>query len=107
MVEPGQRAGLVQKPGQAPVVVLGVRIGMGHHRTGLRARGELHRQVLLNGHELVEVGIVCSVGDAEAPGAQHCIQTVFLKARAGRQGVYVVDSHGRRQVPRLQWVDGD
>ena len=99
MVKPGQGAGLVQEPGQAPVVVLGICIGMGHHRARFRAGGKLNRQVFLDGHELVQVGIVGPVGDAEPPSPQHHIEPVFLKAGAGRQGMNMVDGHGRLQVP--------
>ena len=86
MVKPGQGAGFIQEPGQAPVVVLRVRIGMGHHRARFRARGKLHRQVFLDSHELVQVGVIGPVGDAEAPGPQYRIQSVFLKARARTAG---------------------
>ena len=99
MVKPGQGAGLVQEPGQPPVVVLGIRVGFGYYRAGFRARGKLPGQVLLDGHEHVQVGIVCPVGDAEPPGPQHRIEPVFLKAGAGRQGMDMVDGHGRMQVP--------
>ena len=106
MVEPGQGAGFIKEPGQAPVVVLRIRAGLRHHRVPLCPGGKLTGQVFLDGHELIQVGIIGPIGDAEAPGPQYRIQSVFLKARAGRQGVHVVDGHGRVQVPGCSgWVD--
>ena len=35
----------------------------------------------------------------EAAGPQHRIEPVLLKACARRQGIHVVDGHGRLQVP--------
>ena len=99
MVEPRKRAGFIQEPGQPPVVVLRVRIGMGYHCARLRARRKLHRQVFLDSHELVQVGVIGPVGDAEAPGAQDRIEAVLLKAGAGWEGVNVVDGHGWLPVP--------
>ena len=73
-----------------------------------RAGGKLHRQVLLDGHELVQVGIIGPVGDAEPPGPQHRIQPVFLKAGARRQGVHVVDGHGEEQASGVSgWIVSD
>ena len=94
MVEPGQGASLVQEPVQPPVVVLGIRGGLRHHRVPLGAGGKLPGQVLLEGHELFQVAVIGPVGDAEPPGPQYRIQAVFLKAGAGRQGMDMVDGHG-------------
>ena len=104
MVEPSQGAGLVQEPVQAPVVVLGIRAGLRHHRVPLCPGGKLTWQVLLDGHELVEIRIISPVGDTEAPGAQDRGGTPQSGCRVGGR------SRGRwawmAAGPWLQWLDG-
>ena len=53
----------------------------------------------------LSIPVIGPVGDAEAPGPQHRIEAVFLKAGAGRQGMDMVDRHRRLQGPGCsEWM---
>lgn len=93
MLEPGERARLLQEALESPAVV-GFALGAEwHHRAcrsaTLYARRELAGQVLLDRDRLLKVRIPSEVSDAEAADAEHLVEPVLVQRRLQRQRVAV------------------
>jgi len=72
MVETGERPAFEQEALQPPPERLGASSGMRTYgKTGI-ASGDFPRQVFLDRHRAVEVGVVGKVGDAKAAAAKKC-----------------------------------
>ncbi|OSM04845.1 hypothetical protein MAIT1_02942 [Magnetofaba australis IT-1] len=89
MAELRQSARFNDEALQAPLegLVIFGRVGAHGTRPISGARSVAGRQVLLNGHRLVEIGVTGQVGDAEAPLAQHLDDLVPQQPRPGGERV--------------------
>jgi len=99
VIEAGQRARLVKKALEAPLVVTGAVLGAGLRGLVVIAHREIDREVLLDRHHPGERYFLGKVGDAEAAGAQDTLDAIVLcEARACWQGGKI--RHLRRRRAR-------
>ena len=74
--EAGERLRLLDEALEAPLVVLGAVLRARRGIAGGAARGEVGREVFLDGDEPGQRHLVGQVGDAEAAGPQHALDAV-------------------------------
>ena len=85
--ETRERLALVDEPAQTPVEVFLVLVRECPDRTVFPAHGEVGRQVLLDGHLHLQVGVVCEVGNTESTLAQYALDFVPVDPEAGFERV--------------------
>ena len=100
MAEAGERPRLVEEALAAPGEIVGEARAARHDLLAL-AHGELDRQVLLDRHDLGELAVEGTIGDAEAAMADHGIEPVVAQHGAGRQGLDIIESHRSARIPAL------
>ena len=96
LVQGGERAALLDEAFAAPAEILGDLGRARQHRGAVLAHGQRHRQIFLERHLAIELGVAGAIGDAEAALAEHAQDLVAADAAARRKR-HVVDP-GRRSL---------
>ena len=90
LVQSGERAALFDEAVAAPAEILGDLGRARQHGGAVLAHGQRHRQVFLERHIAIELGIAGPIGDAEAALAKHAQDLIAPDAAAWRKR-HVVD----------------